>query len=742
MEGRAGDEQGNLMLQASTLREVASAWETSGGTPGERLRDRPLILIVDDDPQVLLLAQACLDQAGFEVIEATSGSVALGEIASRSPDLVLCDVVMPGMDGFDVCSSVRELPSGAHVPVVMMTGLDDVDSIERAYATGATEFLLKPLNWTLLPRHVRFILKASKTQEALRKSRERYALAAHGANDGLWDWNMASGEVYYSHRWNELLGVDEPLGELGIEGWFGRIHPNDESRVRLELDAHLNGLEPRFESEHRLRHGDGAYLWVLMRGVAVRDEGGDPARIAGSITDISARKHAQAKLEHNAMHDALTDLPNRSLFIDRLTRCIRRARREPDERFAVLYMDLDRFKVVNDSLGHFAGDRLLVDVSRRVSAALRSGETLARLGGDEFAVLVEEIGDEKAPVRVAERIQRALAGPAGPLANRIVTSASIGITLSRPEYELAEEMLRDADIAMYAAKGCGRGHVEIFDSTMHVRAVRSLEMERSLREAIEGGALEVDYQPIVSLADGTISGFEALVRWTHPTEGRLSPDGFLDIALDTGLVIPMGRQVLVKACRQLKEWQDRWSVAHWFISVNLSAVELLSEDLVATIDETLAATGLAPSCLKVEVTERSVIDNVERAKRVMTSLRERGIRLSVDDFGTGFSSFSYLQQLPFDVLKIDRSFVAELEGDEEKTRFLQAIVSVAHQLGLEVVAEGSESTSSIAYLKALRCEYVQGNLLSRALRPQRLAELLDSDAGREFLGKMQDVVRG
>ena len=690
----------------------------------------PLILIVDDDPQVRLLAGACLAKSGFRIGEAQDSETAMEAFRTLRPSLVLCDVVMPGVDGYELCGMLRAAEGGSHVPIVMMTALEDVDSIERAFAVGATEFCIKPLNWTLLPRHLRFILKASQAQEALRVSEERYALAAQGANDGLWDWDIAGAHTYYSERWSELLELEPREVEPDIEAWLTRVHPEDRLRVRAELKAHLEARTKRFESEHRIRNANGKPLWMLVRGVAVRDQDGTPLRMAGWMTDITARKEAVDRLEHNALHDSLTGLPNRVLLMDRLQHCIQRMQRHPEESFGVLFIDLDRFKVVNDSLGHFVGDRLLVEVAERLSSLLRSGETLARFGGDEFAVLMEDLDGELDSLRVAERIQTALRQPTVINGHSIVAMASIGVAMSSERYTTPDEMLRDADVAMYAAKAKGPGHSEMFEANMHVRAVHSLELERELRTALGSSQISLDYQPIVCLESGQISGFEALVRWDHPQRGRLRPDMFLDIALDTGLIVPMGRRVIELACKQMAMWRRDWScLQSAFIGINLCPQELLQPDLLDVVKASLESSGLDPDCLGIEVTERSLIQNMEDARNVMRTLRELGIRLSVDDFGTGFSSFAYLDRLPFDVLKIDRSFVTQAETTTRKARIIQSIVGVGHDLGLKVVAEGVEDLALVSRLAELHCEYAQGNGLCPALPAAQIEQLLGDTNG-------------
>lgn len=692
-------------------------------------RTRPLVLIVDDELSVRLLARSCLRKAGFDVEEAEDGQQALSLFSSLHPDIVLCDVLMPGMSGYDVCVEMRRLDGGAHVPIVMLTGLDDMQSIEQAYSVGATEFLVKPINSSLLPRRVRFLLRASNVLEKLRCSEERYALAASGTSDGLWDWDLKTDFVYYSPRWKELLGHrDHEIGDA-LEHWLGRVHSDDIGRVRADLNAHIEGVTEHFESEYRIQTAEGAFKWVLTRGLATRDPDRRVSRMAGSMTDISARMAVQAQLEFSAVHDSLTGLPNRVFFRDKLQRALGLGAERRNDRFAVLFLDLDRFKVVNDSLGHLMGDRMLAEVATRIRGTLRADDTLARFGGDEFTILFEDIRSTATVTNAAARIQDALARPIALDGQEVVTSASIGVALSDPAYQLPEEMLRDADAAMYEAKSNGPGCCAFFDSTMHTQAVRTLKTEVELRLALEKNQFVVEYQPIISLHSLEISGFEALLRWQHPTRGLLLPDEFLTVAKETNLIVPIGRIVLAVACGQLKQWQGRWAEASsWTMSVNLSTRELTQSDLLPAISEILRVAGLSPDRLVIEITEQSLIENDHQVLELMTELQARDVQFSIDDFGTGYSSLSYLHRFPFNVLKIDRSFVAGLETQPKRQEIVKAIVILAHSLGLDVVAEGSERDETVECLRELLCDYAQGYSFAR---PQR-ADVLSRDFESRF----------
>jgi diguanylate cyclase (GGDEF)-like protein/PAS domain S-box-containing protein len=572
------------------------------------------------------------------------------------------------------------------------------------------------------------ITERKQAEEALRASEERYALAARSVNDGLWDWNLKTNEVYYSSRWKEMLGCDD--GEIGNTPfeWFRRVHPEDLASVQAALQEHLEGKTTTFESEHRMRHKDRGYRWVLSRGLAVRNGDRKAYRMVGAQTDTTQRKLAEEQLIHEALHDALTGLPNRSLFLDRLGHRIRHARREKDRLFAVLFLDLDRFKMVNDSLGHGPGDELLVETARRLERCVRPGDTVSRLGGDEFAILLEDVDDAADASSVGSRIQRALEEPIKVSGQEIVSTASIGIALSQTGYEKAEDVLRDADTAMYRAKSQGRARAEVFDKTMHARAVVLLQLENDLRQAIERGEFAAYYMPIVSLDSGRISGFEALIRWNHPQRGLVSPFDFISVAEESGLIIAIDRWVMREACRQLKEWQGHFPDGDRLtVSVNLSGRQFRQPDLVGSVSEALAQTGLPPSSLAVEITENVLIDNAEAAGQMLGELRRRGAQIYLDDFGTGYSSLSYLNRFPIDAVKIDRSFVSRMGPKKGGHEIVRAIVTLAHNLGIRVVAEGVETQDQLGELRMLKCGYGQGYLFSKPVTADEISALVATE---------------
>jgi diguanylate cyclase (GGDEF)-like protein/PAS domain S-box-containing protein len=561
-----------------------------------------------------------------------------------------------------------------------------------------------------------------RAEEALRSSEERFRSLVQNASDLICILD-AQGIVRYespSHR--RVLGMD-------AEQHVGRslpelVHPED----RPVLENALRRLveEPReiVTFEYRLLHGDGG--WRVLESTA-SNLLGQPA-VAGIVLnahDITDHKRAQAKLLHDALHDELTGLPNRALFMDRLRHSMERSRREPERLTAVLFLDLDRFKIVNDSLGHLVGDELLIQISGSLAAALRPSDTIARVGGDEFAILLEGGRDVSDAVRVAERIHDRLTTAINLGGHEVFITASIGIAVHTPEYERPEDLLRDADTAMYRAKSSGRACHVVFNRVMHRFVMARLQLETDLRRAVERGQLRVHYQPFVDLATDEVTGFEALVRWHHPRRGLLPPDEFLSVAEETGLIVPIGRFVLIEGCRQIRELQRKHPEnGSLKLTVNLSNKQFFQSDLFDQIAEALAASGLDPGCLGLEITEGVIIRQADSASSRFSRLKSLGVQLYLDDFGKGYSSLNYLHRFPMDILKIDRSFVSRIEEAEGNFAIVKAIVTLAHQLGMEVVAEGIQTADQRARLRGLGCEYGQGFFLSPPVPGDELEPLL------------------
>ena len=572
------------------------------------------------------------------------------------------------------------------------------------------------------------ITKRKQAEAALRDSEERYALAAAGANDGLWDWDLKTNRVFYSPRWKSMLGYQE--GNIGSspDEWFKRVHPEDRDRVRSEIDTHLRALTPHLESEHRVQHRDGSYRWILCRGLAVRDDGGKPHRIAGSHADFTARKRAEEQLLHDAVCDGLTGLPNRGVILSAIARSLGRAARRDGYGFAILHLNIDRLKRFNESLGHHAGDRLLVEIASRLQACERPSDLLVRLGGDEFGLLVDDIEDVTDATRIAARIAEAMAPPFNLADREVFATASIGIAVSSTKYQHAEDLLRDATTAMSRAKARGDARHEVFDGVMHNRALEVLRMETGLRWALERDEFMLQFQPIVSLETGKITGLESLVRWNHPELGVIPPDDFIPLAEETGLIVPIGWQVLSKSCKQMQAWlADIPAGSPMDLSVNLSSKQFLQPDIVDQIKGALGEAELDPSCLRLEMTESALMENAEAVFPLLTELQTLNVRLHMDDFGTGYSSLSYLHKLPIDTLKIDRSFVMDLGLRNGVLEIVRTIVTLAHNLNMQVVAEGVETQEQVTMLQKLGCEYAQGFHFSKPVDGTTVSELLRYD---------------
>jgi diguanylate cyclase (GGDEF)-like protein/PAS domain S-box-containing protein len=699
------------------------------------------LLVVDDNEANRDALSRRLALKGYRVTVAADGAEALALVATEGYDLVLLDVEMPGMSGFDVLSRVREARSHTQLPIIMVTARTDGADIVDAFRLGANDYVTKPIDFPVALARIGTHLSHKWAVEDLRESEERYALAVQGANDGIWDWNLITNEVYWSARWKAMLGHDEADIGVSPDEWFTRVHHDDIAAVRGALQAHLAGGDEYYESEHRVLHRNGTFRWVRCRGAAVRTEAGTATRLAGSLTDITDAK----------VSDALTGLPNRLLFVEVLDRAIKRTHRRRDYVFALLVLGLDRFKMVSDSLGPLTADRLLVAVARRLQASLRctdavvpekAGFTLARLAGDEFSVLLDDITDASDAVRVGDRLRFALEKPFDIDGHQLFTSATVGIAVSTTGYERPEEILRDAATALHRAKVESKTSCELFDPAMRERAVARLRLETDLRNAVEARAFVVHYQPVISLATGRIAGFEALVRWRHPERGMVNPAEFIRMAEDTGMILPIGRLVLAEACRQMADWLRRFAgSAPGVMCVNVSSREFGDPDLAGAVEAILRETGLAASSLKLEITESAFIGDVAAAQVTLKRLRSIGVEWSLDDFGTGYSSLSHLHQLQVATVKVDRSFVSRMGLDEHGSEMVRAIVALAHTLGMDVVAEGVETQEQFAGLRALGCEYAQGFYLSKPVDVAAAGRLIASQPWRAASEPASQITR-
>ncbi len=533
-----------------------------------------------------------------------------------------------------------------------------------------------------------------------------------GARDGLWDWDVAAEALRLSPRWKEIVGFDPHELADRTDEWFRRVHPRDLDGLKRALEHLVAGRTPVLESEFRMLHRDGSWRWILCRATKHASH----ELIGGSITDVTTLKQRENELLIEAFHDPLTGLPNKQLFLDRLRLALDRRRHRSAPPVGVLYLDLDRFHTVNDSLGVEAGDDLLVEVTRRLTGLLRLGDTLARMGGDKFALLLEGVAGAQEAVQFAQDLVGMLKRPLKLSGVEVFASGSLGISLSTPESPRAEDLLRDSITAMHRAKQDGSTSFELFDPEMNVHARDRLQLEADLHHALRREEFLLHYQPIVDVQTGELSAFEALVRWQHPQRGLIRPDLFIPIAEETGLIVPLGSWVLNEACRQMCAWRRAFSKGRDVnIAVNLSARQLENEGLVGEVHDALEATGLEPDGLDLEMTESSVMARTRENAATLKALRGLGIKLSIDDFGTGYSSLANLQSFPLDFLKIDRSFVTGMEFEEGKVEIVRTVLALARTLGMRVVAEGIETAEALDMLRRLECEHGQGYYFSSPL---------------------------
>ena len=605
---------------------------------------------------------------------------------------------------------------------VMQGGLErQAHTYERERPDGTVlEIRTVPLGDGSAVRTYTDITQRKQAEARLAASQERLAFALDSGSDGLWDWDVDSGAIWLSDRWWKMLGYQEGEVETHIREWFRLVHPDDERQAKLLLKEHCDGLSPAYECEYRLRTKAGEWAWVLARGKVVsRDAQGRPLRIVGTHIDVSSRKAAESRIAHMARHDALTDLPNRTLLHERLEQMLAEVRRYGGT-CAVLCLDLDRFKSVNDTLGHLAGDALLRATATRLRGMVRAGDTIARLGGDEFVILLAGPVDQRGVGDFAGRLIEATQLPVLIGDKPVAIGLSIGIAFAQDGATTGQSVYKNADLALYRAKAEGRNTYRFFEPAMDEAAAERQELELDLRRAITAGDLEVHYQPQVRSLDGELSGFEALVRWRHPTRGFVPPSIFIALAEETGLIASLGEWVLRTACHEAARWPRPIKVA-----VNLSPRQFQQTDLPEVILAILAEAGLSPARLDLEITETVIINDMARALNILRRLKGIGIGIAMDDFGTGYSSLATLQAFPFDKIKIDRSFVGRIGTSPEAAVIVRAVLGLGRSLGMAVVAEGVETPEQMRFLSEEACEEVQGYLLGKPQPIEHFSSLIE-----------------
>lgn len=704
------------------------------------------VLVVDDDITARILARQALGKENFTVIEAQDGIVALALFQAIQPDIVLLDVAMPGPNGFEVCQQLRSLPCGKLVPILMATGLDDIDSVRQAYEAGATDFVTKPFNWKILAHRLRYMVRASDTTEQLQelqKSESRLGNAQRIARLGNWEWNLNNNEIYLSEQLYQMTEMRRGVDKLSYRAFISKLPHDERKEFRHWIHSLVHGEQTdlRQSWNHSIVQSDGRYLNVQHQAEVFYDENGAAKLLSGTVLDVTELKRAQGKILQLAHFDSLTGLANRNVFRERVEVAMEQAKQR-GYIGAVLFLDLDNFKRINDTYGHSIGDQLLQEVAKRLTSTVRSSDSIcdtylrpaternmiARLGGDEFTVLLPNIRHITDAENVARRILDSMEFCIHLSGHEFVVTPSIGIAIFPDHGEDVESLLKNCDAAMYCVKHAGKNGYELFVNSMNVVVKRRLEMETCLRRAMYDNELSINYQPQVDIQSGRIIGVEALLRWNSAELGMVSPVEFIPVAEETGLISPIGEWVLREACRQVKKWRDD-GLPEIRVAVNLSVRQFAKQSIDKLVSQVLLDTGLPVHCLELEITENMLMDDVEGAVETLHKLKALGVYLAIDDFGTGYSSLSYLKRFPIDKLKVDRSFITNVTTDPSDASVTQAIIAMAHSLGLTVTAEGVEEDSQLAFLRQNNCQEVQGYYFSKPLTEKDMKHLLQSSKG-------------
>lgn len=700
----------------------------------------PLLLVVDDDMAERVMAREVLGQAGFRVEEVDDGLLALSAFDQVHPDLVLLDVMMPAIDGFTTCCQIREMPRGEHIPILMMTGLDDMGSINRAYQVGATDFITKPINYMLLTHRIRYMLRAKRIQDELRASEARLANAQRIAKIGHWEWELGSDRIHWSHEIVRICGLPSSETTGTYRCFLDLVYPED----RKEVDTIIRKAvcdQRGYSMEHRILRPDGALRFVHQEAEFSINGPGGTTRLVGTIQDVTERKHIEQQIHHLAYYNEVTGLPNRIMLKRQLAEMLTAAKRDGCI-IAVLTLDLDYFTRINDTLGHNMGNELLQEVARRLAGCPRhsgsivwkgahgmappvvegGGNNIAHLGGDEF-VLLADIRDVEDAAVVARYLSDTLARPFLLQGNEVLISASVGISIYPDDGHDAEILLKQSGAALTHAKCEGRNCHKFYTASMNARAFKRFSMETNLRKALKQDQFQLHYQPKIEAKGTRVAGMETLVRWEHPELGLVPPTDFIPIAEETGFIIPLSEWILYEACEQIMAWQSK-GLPPLRVSVNLSAAQFRQRDLPLALASIFRETGVDPQMLELEITEGLLMDNVESNIAILNQLKELGLEISVDDFGIGYSSLSYLKRFPINALKIDQSFIREVTHDLDDAAIVRAIVALAHNLRLKVIAEGVEHEHQLNFLREIGCDEVQGYYFSRPLPAEAFAEWL------------------
>jgi diguanylate cyclase (GGDEF)-like protein len=676
------------------------------------------VLIADDDAILREIAFAMLNEAGFAVQMVSSGDAAVAACALRMPDIALLDVEMAEGDGYQACTNIRSLPGGADLPIVMVTGCDDSVSIDRAYEAGATDFVVKPINWTLLAHRIRYVMRGARTIDALRFSEQKNAALLKAIPDGIF---LVDSAGVVGHCFSPIAGLSETPRETAPRSFFDLIPGTMRGRAMDCLSSALRGEAAVFEFSLEAKAR-------VMRHFECRYLPNSAGQVLAIVRDVSARKETEAHIHRLAYFDTLTELPNREWIREYLAQSLNEARRR-HRHLALLYVDLDQFKRINDTLGHGTGDALLRQVAERLQATFDQDGVdgvqgqIARVGGDEFIVVLTGISDAAQPEQVAKKILSLHQAPFLQASYELVVTPSIGIATFPEHGDDVQSLLKNAEGAMYEAKSSGRNQLRVYDSAVNARALKRLSLEMELRKAVENSSLEVYYQPKYDARTLRLTGGEALLRWFHPERGQIPTGDFIAVAEETGLIGDIGKWALQRVCRDLTQWRGE-GLALPHVAVNVSGRDFMHPEALLRLSDTVTQANLSPSLFELELTEGVLMRDAEAGRRSLLALKEFGFALAVDDFGTGYCSLNYLKRFPLDTLKIDRSFVADISEDPDDAAIVRAIIALGHSLDLKIVAEGVETLAQLQFLQAEECDAIQGFLMSAAVPAASFVELL------------------
>ncbi len=705
-------------------------------------REKPLALIIDDDFSLRISMQAALVKAGFDVREAENGRLGLQAYEEESPDLILLDVVMPEMDGFETCTRIRGLPGGEYVQILMVTGLDDTKSTEKAFEVGANGFISKPINWVMLGHRGKYMLRAGRAFQELNRSKYRLAKTQKLAKLGNWEIDQVTNEFTCSLEARNLLGIEGKNRVVTFDDFLAPISAEEKDMVQERINTALEARKS-FSINYRVIHPDGTERHILNQGEILFNETQVPEIMLGAVQDVTQLKLAEEEIRYLAFYDSLTGLANRMLFLNRLDQEIAIAKRS-DHKFALLFLDLDQFKLVNDTFGHHIGDQLLKKVSdvlqnciRRTDIASRlshaSMETMiARLGGDEFTIILADIKEPEHAAVVARRIIKEIPKPYMLEGHEIAVTTSIGISLYPTDGVESSILLKNADAAMYKAKNSGRNNYQFYKKELNVASIERFSLERDLSRAIERGEFVLHFQPKISLPSREIVGAEALIRWLHPERGMVSPGLFIPIAEESGQIVSINKWVVESACSQWREL-EKSGLDPGKIAVNLSGYQFTQDNVLKTVEKGLEVSGLTPEQLEVEITENILMQDTKETTGVLKQLKDMDIWIALDDFGTGYSSLSYLTTFQVDTIKIDRSFVMGCVENRLNLVVIKTIIAMGHSLNMKVVAEGVETDTQMEIISECGADEAQGFYFSRPLPIEEYRLLLEKSGSVPWL---------